>query len=138
MLSPHISLEYIQILFLHFPLAAIKSLTAPDNSSFLASAPSLKTKPSCYSVYVIMSQKQSKNKIKKERKNSDCYKWVLWEKPACDIIQMESEHMETCRIGAPVPHKYHVLPHDYHWLYSTLALHLVQLPFIISTNIYAT
>lgn len=48
--------------FLHFPLATIKSVTALDNSSFLASVPSLKTKPSCDSVCVITNRDKSQVK----------------------------------------------------------------------------
>lgn len=47
---------------LHFPLVTIKSLTALDNSSFLASLLLLKTKPSCDTVYAVMNQDRSQVK----------------------------------------------------------------------------
>ena len=67
--------------FFHFPLITIKSLTALDKSSFLASMLSLKTKAFYDSVYVIMNQ--NKSQIKEEvrllhfRKYCFSYNWKL-------------------------------------------------------------
>lgn len=57
-----IFLKHTQMSPLHFPLATVESLTALGNSSFLASVLSLKTKPSCDSVCVIMNQDKSQVK----------------------------------------------------------------------------